>query len=157
MCLRIENATKDDFKIGVRICFEVRFPEYFRELYKADTDFNVVIFYDVANKDDIERYELIKAHLKTRDVENINIINDIRKKYDPLVDLVSPHITLVFPFESDLSNEELNLYIKECLSDIHPFKIELEGFSKQKDIYGNYLFLLENYLPLSCLIKLLMM
>ncbi|MGG7057833.1 2'-5' RNA ligase family protein [Clostridium nigeriense] len=73
--------------------------------------------------------------------ENINIINDIRRKYDPLVDLVSPHITLVFPFESDLSNEELNLYIKECLSDIHPFKIELEGFSKQKDRYGNYLFL----------------
>lgn len=64
----------DDFKIGVRICFEVRFPEYFRELYKADTDFNVVIFYDVANKDDIERYELIKAHLKTRAVENISTI-----------------------------------------------------------------------------------
>lgn len=73
--------------------------------------------------------------------ENINIINDIRRKYDPLVDLVSPHITLVFPFDSDLTNEELNLYIKECLSDIHPFEIELEGFSKQKDRYGNYLFL----------------
>lgn len=73
--------------------------------------------------------------------ENINIINDIRRKYDPLVDLVPPHITLVFPFDSDLTNEELNLYIKECLSYIHPFKIELEGFSKQKDRYGNYLFL----------------
>lgn len=73
--------------------------------------------------------------------ENINIINDIRRKYDPLLDLVSPHITLVFPFDSDLTNEELNLYIKECLSYIHPFKIELEGFSKQKDRYGNYLFL----------------
>jgi 2'-5' RNA ligase len=73
--------------------------------------------------------------------ENINIINDIRRKYDHLVDLVPPHITLVFPFDSDLTNEELNLYIKECLSDIHPFEIELEGFSKQKDRYGNYLFL----------------
>ena len=47
----------------------------------------------------------------------------------------------MFPFDSDLTNEELNLYIQECLSDIHPFKIELEGFSKQKDRYGNYLFL----------------
>ena len=73
--------------------------------------------------------------------KNINVINDIRKKYDPLAGLVLPHITLVFPFDSELTNEELNLYLKECLNHIHPFKIELEGFSKQKDIYGNYLFL----------------
>lgn len=73
--------------------------------------------------------------------KNIDVVDDIRKKYDPLADLVLPHITLVFPFESELTNEELNLYLKEFLSDIHPFKVELEGFSKQKDRYGNYLFL----------------
>lgn len=73
--------------------------------------------------------------------ENIHVINDIRKKYDPLADLVMPHITLVFPFDSELTNEELNLYLKECLRDIKPFKLELEGFSKQEDRYGNYLFL----------------
>jgi 2'-5' RNA ligase len=73
--------------------------------------------------------------------ENINVINNIRKKYDPLADLVLPHITLVFPFDSELTNEELNLYLKECLRDIHQFKVELEGFGKQEDRYGNYLFL----------------
>lgn len=73
--------------------------------------------------------------------ENIDIINDIRKKYDPLAELVLPHITLVFPFESDLTNEELSLHLKECLSYIQPFKVELEGFSKQENKYGNYLFL----------------
>ena len=73
--------------------------------------------------------------------ENINIINDIRKKYDPLSDLIMPHITLVFPFDSELTNEELNLYLKECLIDIKPFKVELEGFSKKEDKYGKYLFL----------------
>ena len=73
--------------------------------------------------------------------ENINIINEIRKKYDPLADLILPHITLVFPFESELSNEELKLYLEECLSDVHPFKIELEGFTKKDDRYGYYLFL----------------
>ncbi|TGY44273.1 2'-5' RNA ligase family protein [Clostridium sartagoforme] len=50
-------------------------------------------------------------------------------------------MTLVFPFEGELTNEELNLYMRESLKDIHPFKIELEGFSKQEDRYGNYLFL----------------
>jgi predicted amidohydrolase len=27
----------DDLQVGVRICFEVRFPEYFRELFRAGT------------------------------------------------------------------------------------------------------------------------
>lgn len=73
--------------------------------------------------------------------ENMDVINDIRKKYDPLADLVLPHITLVFPFDSELTNEKLNLHLKESLEGIHPFEIELEGFSKQEDRYGNYLFL----------------
>lgn len=52
---------------------------------------------------------------------NIDVINDIRKKYDPLSDLVLPHITLFFSFDGKFTNEELNLYLKDCLIDIHPF------------------------------------
>jgi len=59
-----------DWKIGVRICFEVRFPEFFRELYRQKTDLNIVLFYDVSSTDDAERYDLIKAHLRTRAMEN---------------------------------------------------------------------------------------
>lgn len=61
----------DGIKIGVRICFEVRFPEFFRELYKEGTDLNIILFYDVSNKEDFERYELIKSHIRTRAVENV--------------------------------------------------------------------------------------
>lgn len=73
--------------------------------------------------------------------ENMDIINNIRKKYDPLANLVLPHITLVFPFDSELTNEELYMYLKECLSDIQPFKVELEGFIKHENKYGNCLLL----------------
>ncbi|MBE6063574.1 MAG: 2'-5' RNA ligase family protein [Clostridium butyricum] len=73
--------------------------------------------------------------------ENMGIINDIREKYDPLANLVLPHITLVFPFDSELTNEEIKLHLQRSLRDIQPFKIELSGFSKQENRYGNYLFL----------------
>jgi predicted amidohydrolase len=29
-------------KIGIRICFEIRFPEYFRELYKENVDIAII-------------------------------------------------------------------------------------------------------------------
>lgn len=63
--------TIDGFGMGVRICYEVRFPEYFRELYRQKADFALVMFNDVSETDDIERYELIKAHLQTRASENV--------------------------------------------------------------------------------------
>ena len=61
----------DDVKVGFRICFEVRFPEYFRELFKSNVQICFVSFCDVLEKDSIERYNIIKAHLITRAVENV--------------------------------------------------------------------------------------
>ena len=58
-------------KIGIRICFEVRFPEYFRELYREKTDLNIILFSDIAAQSDPDRYDLIRAHVRTRAVENI--------------------------------------------------------------------------------------
>ena len=40
--------------------------------------------------------------------DNIELIKNIRKKYDPLYSLIMPHITLVFPFSDNISNQELN-------------------------------------------------
>lgn len=73
--------------------------------------------------------------------ENVKVIHNIRKKYDPLADLVAPHITLVFPFNSKKTNEDLSLMLENCLSNIHPFEIELSGFSKSVDRFGNTLLL----------------
>ncbi len=72
---------------------------------------------------------------------NIEIIDKIRGQYDHLADLVRPHITIVFPFESELSNEELSGILSERLKNIRPFSLKLQGVSQVEDTYGNYLFL----------------
>lgn len=61
----------DGLRFGVRICYEVRFPEYFRELYRQKTDCSLVLFCDRTEMDSMDRYNLIKAHLLTRAVENV--------------------------------------------------------------------------------------
>ena len=75
----------EDWKIGVRICFEVRFPEFFRELYDNKTNLNIILFYDVSDTDDVKRYDLIKSHIRTRAVENVT--------YTLSVDAISPYQT----------------------------------------------------------------
>ena len=69
---------------------------------------------------------------------NIELIQELRKKYDPLYSLVLPHITLVFPFESNISSLTLEQHVKETLVGVCPFSIKLEGISGTLD---NYLFL----------------
>lgn len=73
--------------------------------------------------------------------EDIKPINDMRKQYDPLAMFIPPHITLVFPFENDDTNEEIDQKLQRSLGVQSPFKVELCGISKNVDAYGNYLFL----------------
>lgn len=72
---------------------------------------------------------------------HMEIIDHIRKKYDPLADLIRPHITLVFPFHSDVSDSALGDFIQNAVTGIRPFGLQLRGIYKQEDIFGNYLFL----------------
>lgn len=73
--------------------------------------------------------------------DHTEVIDRIRKKYDPLANLVDPHITIVFPFQSEMSDKELSDILDKRLNDIKPFEVELQGFSKCENSSGNYLFL----------------
>ncbi|MBN3891747.1 MAG: 2'-5' RNA ligase family protein [Nostoc sp. JL31] len=68
---------------------------------------------------------------------NINTenINQIRQKYDPQVDLIEPHITLVFPIVESISKNNLILHIDSILSKWKTFAICLKGFQKSWDEY----------------------
>jgi len=67
--------------------------------------------------------------------QNIDIINEFRQKYDPLADKIAPHITLVFPFESQISTSELRKHMQQTISDIQPFAIKLCGIREHDNKY----------------------
>ena len=59
--------------------------------------------------------------------DNMHIIEGLRQKYDPLYSLVQPHITLVFPFESELTVNNIKSVLEKNLASITPFYIEVQG------------------------------
>ena len=71
--------------------------------------------------------------------EHIEILQTIRQQYDPLANCIAPHITLVFPFDSDIPTEDLKAYLNEALKGIKKFHVRLNDFSG--DFRDGYLFL----------------
>lgn len=63
--------------------------------------------------------------------ENVSVIDEIRKKYDPNYLNVPPHITLVFPFESNISKEQLLAHVKNTLHNTKCFCLKLGNLVKK--------------------------
>lgn len=72
------------------------------------------------------------------DFKNINTLQEIREAYDPLYSLIPPHITLVFPFTSDITTAQLYEHVSNKTRSIQPFDITLSGITGTPD---HYLFL----------------
>lgn len=72
--------------------------------------------------------------------EATSIIENIRKKYDSLHGCIEPHITLVFPFESTLTKEELLHEVKHIIGKNQCFQLSTEKITAIIN-FGNFLFL----------------
>ncbi|MCX7883805.1 MAG: 2'-5' RNA ligase family protein [Caloramator sp.] len=72
--------------------------------------------------------------------ENGEIIDKLRKKYDPLYTHVKPHITIVFPFESNIPSDDLKEHIQNSLYGISSFEIVLKGIEPVNS-FRKFLFL----------------
>lgn len=68
-----------------------------------------------------------------------NHINQFRREYDPLVELIEPHITLMFPVPDSIGRDNLVHHLENALAGWQPFPIHLQGFQVSWD---DYLFLL---------------
>jgi len=65
-------------------------------------------------------------------------VNKFRKRYDPQVDLIEPHITLMFPVPESIGENNLINHLKSVLRGRQPFPIHLQGLQRSWD---DYLFL----------------
>ena len=65
-------------------------------------------------------------------------IDKFRLKYDPHIDLIQPHIALVFPIgDKNIDKVALEKHIKDVLKDEKSFKIHLHGLDKSWDHWLN--------------------
>jgi 2'-5' RNA ligase len=69
--------------------------------------------------------------------ENEGALQRMRLKYDPLTDKIPLHL-IVFPFESELSTEQLRDHVKESVAPVTPFSLILRGITGTPE---GYLFL----------------
>ena len=63
------------------------------------------------------------------DFPNIEKIKEIQNKYYDIADKIGPHIAVTFPFDSDLSDEELYEKLSKALEKYRPFRITCHGVS----------------------------
>lgn len=74
----------------------------------------------------------------TIEADQLAAVADLRRLYDPLADLVQPHITLVFPFESEMTDAELREHVRTQVRNVAPFRA---GLSQVTGHEGEYLLL----------------
>lgn len=79
--------------------------------------------------------------------KNIAKIQEIRDKYDPLAKAVLPHITIVFPFSDDMSDEKILQKVQESLKEFKAFNITFKGLS----LYYDEFYAKKNVIFLNCI------
>src|SRR5712692_8482767 len=62
-------------------------------------------------------------------------VASLRRRFDPLVDVIAAHITVVFPFDSDLDLAELRDHVARAARGCEPFPIRLQGITSVQDSY----------------------
>ena len=81
---------------------------------------------------------MIYALVHYPDIDTMRI-NQFRRKYDPQVELIEPHITVMFPVSESIGEDNLVHHFENVLGHWQGFPIHLQGCQISSD---DYVFLL---------------
>jgi 2'-5' RNA ligase len=70
--------------------------------------------------------------------EDMHSVEAVRLQYDPLAREVPAHITLVFPFESEITEVDLKRHVENVVTGLRPFEV---AFGQVVATPDHYLFL----------------
>ena len=70
--------------------------------------------------------------------EDLAAIESIRRRHDPQASLIGAQVTLVFPFQSELSVSALRAHLADCLRGVTPFHARFDNVTAAD---GEYVFL----------------
>lgn len=62
-------------------------------------------------------------------------ILSVRDRFDPLARKIPAHITLMFPFESAMSNSELESHLRELVAQSRRFSVVFRGITAHENEY----------------------
>jgi 2'-5' RNA ligase len=67
--------------------------------------------------------------------EGLGLVEAVRRQHDPQSGHIAAHITLVFPFESELGDEALHNHVEAVAHSVPPFQVRLQGVSGHEEEY----------------------
>lgn len=69
--------------------------------------------------------------------DQLDVVERMRRRYDPQARLIAAHVTIMFPFEDEMPDAELRTHVLEATAGLGPFKVRFSGVTPADD----YIFL----------------
>jgi 2'-5' RNA ligase len=69
--------------------------------------------------------------------DEFDVVERMRRRYDPQARLIAAHVTIVFPFDDAMSDADVRTHIMEATIGLAPFKVRFSGLTP----VGDYIYL----------------
>ena len=80
---------------------------------------------------------MLRALVVFPQANQFDVVERMRRRYDPQARLIAAHVTIVFPFDDPMSDAELRAHVLEATTGLSPFKLRFSGIAPADD----YIFL----------------
>ena len=67
----------------------------------------------------------------------LDVVERMRRRYDPQARFIAAHVTIVFPFDDPMPDAELRAHVLEATTGLVPFTVRFSGVTMSED----YIFL----------------